>query len=486
MTKINFDKSIIENFELKSLENLVSSNSKKIIALGEKDIRISKREMPGLTELSKEYKNKPLKGALITGCLHMTVQTAILIETLIELGAEVRWSSCNIFSTQDHAACYIASKRIPVFAWKGESLKEYWWCVFQSLNWGKRSPNLIIDDGGDVTLLIHQGVKFEETSSLEKENSLDQEIINELLKKVKKEFGNNYWKKMAQGIKGVSEETTTGVLRLKQMHNSKNLLFPAINVNDSVTKSKFDNIYGCRHSLVDSLNRATDNLISGKKALVCGYGDVGKGSCESLLGQNAIVAVSEIDPICALQACMKGLRVITVEDAIKEGFDIYVTATGNKNIINTNHMQEMKNNSIVCNIGHFDNEIDMLGLEKLEKEKKVTKEEIKENVHLWTFSKSTNSIIILAEGRLVNLACATGHPSLVMSCSFANQVLAQMDLFKNDYKIGVETLSKKLDEKVAKLHMKHFNGKLTKLTKEQEKYIQVSVEGPYKSEDYRY
>ena len=488
MKKINFDKSIIQKFELKSLQNLVSSNSKELIALGEKDIRISKKEMPGLTELCKEYKNKkPLDGAFITGCLHMTVQTAILIETLIELGAEVRWSSCNIFSTQDHAACYIASKEIPVFAWKGESLKEYWWCVFQSLNWKRGGPNLIIDDGGDVTLLIHQGVKFEKTSELEKENSADQKIINHLLKEVKKKFGNNYWNQMSENIKGVSEETTTGVLRLKQMHESKNLLFPAINVNDSVTKSKFDNIYGCRHSLLDALNRATDNLISGKKALVCGYGDVGKGSCESLLGQNAIVAVSEIDPICALQACMKGLRVITVEDAIKESFDIYVTATGNKNIINTKHMQKMKDNSIVCNIGHFDNEIDMFGLEKMAKEKTAKKEKIKENVDIWTFKESSNSIIILAEGRLVNLSCATGHPSLVMSCSFANQVLAQIDLFNSkNQKIEVKTLSKKLDEKVARLHMKHFNGKLTKLTKEQAKYIQVSSDGPYKSEEYRY
>tara|TARA_B100000029_G_scaffold29619_1_gene28475 strand:+ start:498 stop:1976 length:1479 start_codon:yes stop_codon:yes gene_type:complete len=487
MKKINCNKNIIKQSIKANIENLIASDCEEMIKLGEKDIRISKREMPGLTELSKEYKKQqPLKGARITGCLHMTVQTAILIETLVDLGADIRWSSCNIFSTQDHAASYIASKNIPVFAWKGETLEEYWWCVFQSLNWQGKGPDLIVDDGGDVTLLIHQGVEFEKNGKLENETSLDQKTINDLLKKVHNEYGNKYWHQISKSIKGVSEETTTGVLRLNQMHNSGTLLFPAINVNDSVTKSKFDNIYGCRHSLVDSLNRATDNLISGKKALVCGYGDVGKGSCESLLGQNAIVAVAEIDPICALQACMKGLRVMTVEEAVKENFDIFVTATGNKDIINVEHMRKMKTNSIVCNIGHFDNEIDMAGLEKMLEEKKAKKEEIKENVHLWSFEEEKSSIIILAEGRLVNLSCATGHPSLVMSCSFANQVLAQIDLFNNKHKIEVTTLSKKLDEKVARLHMKHFNANLTELTEIQGEYIQVPIEGPYKSEEYRY
>ena len=469
------------------------------VAFGRKEIELAEHEMPGLMALREEFKGKnPLKGARITGSLHMTIQTAVLIETLVELGAEVRWASCNIFSTQDHAAAAVAvgpngtadkPAGVPIYAWKGESLEEYWWCTFQALNWGGKGPNLILDDGGDATLLVHKGLEYNNSGKVPAPSSTEiheMQCILTLLTDLQAANG-EYWKGVTPAIRGVSEETTTGVHRLLQMAEDGELLFPGINVNDSVTKSKFDNLYGCRHSLIDAIMRSTDVLISGKRALVCGYGDVGKGSVESLRGQHARVAITEIDPICALQASMMGIDVITIEDAIKADFDVYVTATGNFNIITADHMSRMKHNAIVCNIGHFDNEIDMAGMEKLAKEGKVEKIEIKPQVHEWKF-KSGHSVIILAEGRLVNLGCATGHPSLVMSASFTNQVLAQIELHKNAEAYGksVVTLPKHLDEKVARLHLGKFGANLTELTKTQSDYIHIPVAGPYKPETYRY
>ena len=417
----------------------------------------------------------------------MTVQTAVLIETLTELGAEGRWASCNIFSTQDHAAAAMAKKGIPVFAWKGETLEEYWWCAEKALEFNGQGPDLIVDDGGDATLMIHKGIEIEKNPSiLEKDYSNEGEDLRELMKRLKiiYEQDKDKWKKISKNVKGVSEETTTGVHRLYQMLEEEKLLFPAINVNDSVTKSKFDNIYGCRHSLPDGIKRAMDVLISGKTAMICGYGDVGKGSAESLKNEKAKVMISEIDPICALQACMAGLKVCTIEDALPEA-DIYVTTTGNKDIITIEHMSKMKDQAIVCNIGHFDNEIQV---EELEKFPGIKKTEIKGSecpVSRYTFPDG-HSIYLLAEGRLVNLGCATGHPSFVMSNSFTNQILAQIDLWKNKYKIGVYMLPKILDEEVARLHLEKLGAKLTKLTKEQADYIGVKVNGPYKAEHYRY
>jgi adenosylhomocysteinase len=456
---------------------------------GRKEIEIAEKEMPGLLAIRKKYsKNKPLKGARITGSLHMTIQTAVLIETLKELGAEVRWASCNIFSTQDHAAAAIAKEGISVFAWKGESLKEYWQCTNKALDFGDgKGPNLIVDDGGDATLMIHKGVEIEKDPSLldkdySKEGEDYQELMNELrsIYKANKER----WTNISKEIKGVSEETTTGVHRLYQMMEEEKLLFPAINVNDSVTKSKFDNIYGCRHSLTDGIKRAMDVLISGKTAMVCGYGDVGKGSAESLKNEKAKVMITEIDPICALQACMAGFKVCTIEDALPEA-DIYVTATGNKDVITAKHMSKMKDQAIICNIGHFDNEIQVAELEKYPG---IKKEEIKGSfcpVHRYTFPDG-HSIYLLAEGRLVNLGCATGHPSFVMSNSFANQTLAQIELWTKKHEIGVYMLPKELDEEVARLHLKNLGAKLTKLSEEQASYIGVKAEGPYKPAHYRY
>ncbi len=477
----------------------VRDMSPATVAFGRKEIELAEHEMPGLMALREEFKGKnPLKGARITGSLHMTIQTDVLIETLVELGAEVRWASCNIFSTQDHAAAAVAvgpngtadkPAGVPIYAWKGESLEEYWWCTFQALNWGGKGPNLILDDGGDATLLVHKGLEYNKSGKVPAPSTTENHelfCILSLLTDLQAANG-EYWKGVAPAIRGVSEETTTGVHRLLQMAEDGELLFPGINVNDSVTKSKFDNLYGCRHSLIDAIMRSTDVLISGKRALVCGYGDVGKGSVESLRGQHARVAITEIDPICALQASMMGIDVITIDDAIKADFDVYVTATGNFNIITADHMSRMKHNAIVCNIGHFDNEIDMAGMEKLVKEGKVEKIEIKPQVHEWKF-KSGHSVIILAEGRLVNLGCATGHPSLVMSASFTNQVLAQIELHKNAEAYGksVVTLPKHLDEKVARLHLGKFGAKLTELSKTQSDYIHIPVAGPYKPDTYRY
>jgi adenosylhomocysteinase len=456
---------------------------------GRKEIEIAEKEMPGLMAIRKKYgEKKPLKGARITGSLHMTIQTAVLIETLVELGAQVRWCSCNIFSTQDHAAAAIAKAGIPVFAWKGETLKDYWWCTMKALDFGDwKGPNLIVDDGGDATLMIHKGVEIEKDPSiLNTDYSNEGEDFKELMLSLKSlyEKKKDCWTNIVTEIKGVSEETTTGVHRLYQMMNDNKLLFPAINVNDSVTKSKFDNIYGCRHSLPDGIKRAMDVMISGKTVMICGYGDVGKGCAESMKNERAKVIVSEIDPICALQACMAGYRVSPIEDALSEA-DIYVTTTGNKDIITIEHMKNMKDQAIVCNIGHFDNEIEM---NKLENYPGIIKTEIKGNecpVHRYTFPDG-KSIYILAEGRLVNLGCATGHPSFVMSNSFANQALAQINLWTETQDIGVYMLPKQLDEEVARLHLEKLGAKLTKLTKEQADYIGVKVEGPYKPEHYRY
>ena len=455
---------------------------------GRKEIEIAEKEMPGLMATRKKYgAEKPLKGKKIMGSLHMTIQTAVLIETLVELGADVRWCSCNIFSTQDHAAAAIAKAGVPVFAWKGETLEEYWDCTLKALTWPDGSgPDQIVDDGGDATLLIHRGYAAENDASIldEPTDNAELKIINSVLKKSLAEKP-NHWHTVAENVIGVSEETTTGVHRLIQMEERGELLFQAINVNDSVTKSKFDNVYGCRHSLVDGIKRAMDVLLSGKTAMVCGYGDVGKGSAESLANEKAQVMVSEVDPICALQACMSGYKVCTIEDALPVA-DVYVTTTGNKDIITAEHMSKMKDQAIVCNIGHFDNEIQVAQLEAWPG---IVKTEIKGAecpVHRYTFPDG-HSIYLLAEGRLINLGCATGHPSFVMSNSFTNQTLAQIDIAKNpEREIGVFRLSKKLDEEVAMLHLGQLGAKLTKLSKEQADYIGVPVDGPYKPEHYRY
>ena len=458
---------------------------------GRKEIAIAEKEMPGLMATREKYgPTKPLKGVKVMGSLHMTIQTAVLIETLVELGADVRWCSCNIFSTQDHAAAAIAAAGIPVFAWKGETLEEYWDCTFKALTWPDGSgPDQIVDDGGDATLLIHKGVELENGSDWvnSESESEEEQVIKNLLKKVNADMP-KHWGAVAKSVVGVSEETTTGVHRLLQMEERGELLFQAINVNDSVTKSKFDNVYGCRHSLVDGIKRALDVLVSGKVAMVCGYGDVGKGSAESLANERARVMVSEVDPICALQACMAGYQVTTVEDALPEA-DIYVTTTGNKDIITAAHMARMKDQAIVCNIGHFDNEIQVDALESMEG---VTREVIKDDsipggpVTRYSFPDG-RSIYLLAEGRLINLGCATGHPSFVMSNSFTNQTIAQIDICKNaDRKVGVYRLDKQLDEEVARLHLGKLGAKLTELTPEQADYINVPVEGPYKPEHYRY
>jgi len=454
---------------------------------GRKEIQLAEHEMPGLMAIREEYAAaQPLKGARISGSLHMTIQTAVLIETLTALGAEVRWCSCNIFSTQDHAAAAIAAAGIPVFAWKGETLEEYWWCTEQMLAWPDgEGPNMILDDGGDATLLVHKGTEYEVAGAVPDPSTADSEefeVILQLLTRTLEEDPQR-WTKVGQAIKGVTEETTTGVHRLYEMTEAGTLLFPAINVNDSVTKSKFDNLYGCRHSLVDGINRATDVMIGGKVAVICGFGDVGKGCAESLRGQGARVIVTEIDPICALQAAMQGYEVKTLEDVIDEG-DIFVTCTGNKDIITADHMARMKHQAIVGNIGHFDNEIDIAGLTKLPGIERVT---IKPQVDEWKFPDG-HTIIMLSEGRLLNLGNATGHPSFVMSNSFTNQTIAQIELFtKNDeYEKKVYVLPKHLDEKVARLHLDALGVKLTQLSAEQAAYIGVPVEGPYKPDHYRY
>ncbi|GAB0147326.1 adenosylhomocysteinase [Marichromatium sp. PS1] len=451
---------------------------------GRREIAIAETEMPGLMALREKYgPSKPLAGARITGSLHMTIQTAVLIETLVALGAEVRWCSCNIFSTQDHAAAAIAAGGIPVYAWKGETLEEYWWCTEQVLNWPDgQGPNMILDDGGDATLLVHKGVDYEKAGAVPAPTAEDNEEWTAVLGVLGRTFerDNQHWHKIAEGIKGVTEETTTGVHRLYEMAKNGSLLFPAINVNDSVTKSKFDNLYGCRESLVDGIKRATDVMIAGKISMVCGYGDVGKGCAQSLRGLGATVWVSEIDPICALQAAMEGFRVVTMEEAAPIA-DIFVTTTGNKDIIRHEHMAAMKNQAIVCNIGHFDNEIDIASVSQYQWE------EIKPQVDHIIFPDGKR-IIMLAQGRLVNLGCATGHPSFVMSNSFTNQVLAQIELFTKEdaYPIGVYILPKHLDEEVARLHLDKIGAHLTTLTEDQAAYIGVDVNGPYKPEHYRY
>ena len=455
---------------------------------GRKELDIAEHEMPGLMATRKKYgPSKPLAGKKIMGSLHMTIQTAVLIETLVELGADIRWCSCNIFSTQDHAAAAIAKSGVPVFAWKGETLEEYWDCTLKALTWPDGSgPDQIVDDGGDATLLIHRGCSAEKDASIldEPTNNAELKVINAVLKQTLKEKP-KHWHSVAAEMVGVSEETTTGVHRLIQMQEKGELLFQAINVNDSVTKSKFDNVYGCRHSLVDGVKRALDVLLSGKIAMVCGFGDVGKGSAESLLNEKAQVMVSEVDPICALQACMSGYKVCTIEDALPYA-DLYVTTTGNKDIITAEHMSKMKDQAIVCNIGHFDNEIQVAQLEAIPG---IVKTEIKGSecpVSRYTFPDG-HSIYLLAEGRLINLGCATGHPSFVMSNSFTNQTLAQIDIAKNpDREIGVYRLDKQLDEEVARLHLDKLGVKLTTLSQEQADYIGVPVNGPYKPEHYRY
>ncbi|MDR3133912.1 MAG: adenosylhomocysteinase [Prevotellaceae bacterium] len=447
---------------------------------GRKEIEIAEKEMPGLMAIRKKYAaQEPLKGARITGSLHMTIQTAVLIETLKALGATVRWASCNIFSTQDHAAAAIAASGVPVFAWKGETLEEYWWCTEQALTFdGGKGPTLIVDDGGDATLLVHWGVQAEKNPALlERKPANKEEGI--ILNTLKKSLGK--WTRIASEIRGVSEETTTGVHRLYQMKERGELLFPAINVNDSVTKSKFDNLYGCRESLADGIKRATDVMIAGKVAVVCGYGDVGKGCARSMRAYGARVIVTEIDPICALQAAMEGFEVKTLEDTLPEG-NIYVTTTGNRDIITIGHMAAMKDQAIVCNIGHFDDEIQVAALEAYQGIQKVN---IKPQVDKFVFPDG-HAIFLLAEGRLVNLGCATGHPSFVMSNSFSNQTLAQIDLWQNSYDVGVYRLPKKLDEEVARLHLEQLGVKLTRLTAVQAGYIGVPVDGPYKPEHYRY
>jgi adenosylhomocysteinase len=462
---------------------------------GRKEIRLAEHEMPGLMALRREYAEVyPLKGARISGSLHMTVQTAVLIETLVALGAEVRWASCNIFSTQDHAAAAVVlgphgspeePRGVPVFAWKGESLEEYWWCTERMLTWDGEGPNMILDDGGDATMLVHKGTQFEKAGvvpSAEDDDSDEWKVFLGLLRE-SLAADSGKWTKIGEGVRGVTEETTTGVLRLYQLAAAGDLLFPAINVNDAVTKSKFDNRYGIRHSLIDGINRGTDVLIGGKVAVVCGYGDVGKGAAESLSGQGARVIVTEIDPICALQATMDGYQVKTLESALPEA-DIVITTTGNKDVVTVEHMSRMKHQAILGNIGHFDNELDMAGLARYPGIKRIN---IKPQVDEWIFPNG-RTIIVLSEGRLLNLGNATGHPSFVMSNSFSNQVIAQIELFTKheEYDNEVFRLPKKLDEKVARIHLDALGGELTKLTKEQAEYIDVDVEGPFKSEHYRY
>jgi adenosylhomocysteinase len=462
---------------------------------GRKEIALAEHEMPGLMATRREYADdQPLRGARITGSLHMTVQTAVLIETLTALGAEVRWASCNIFSTQDHAAAAAVvgpdgtpdePRGVPIFAWKGETLEEYWWCIEQSLRWPDGGPNMILDDGGDATLLVHKGAEFERAGAVPDPETADSEEFQHILRLLQRslEEDSQRWTNIGEGVLGVTEETTTGVLRLYQMQETGDLLFPAINVNDSVTKSKFDNLYGCRHSLVDGINRATDVMIAGKTAVICGFGDVGKGCAESLRGQGARVVVTEIDPICALQAAMQGYEVKTLEDVV-ETADIFVTATGNKDIITADHMSRMKHQAIVGNIGHFDNEIDMAGLARDDGIEKIN---IKPQVDKWVFPDG-HAVILLSEGRLLNLGNATGHPSFVMSNSFTNQVIAQVELFtkNDDYERQVYVLPKHLDENVARLHLGALGARLTELSEEQAAYIGVPVEGPYKSSHYRY
>jgi adenosylhomocysteinase len=453
---------------------------------GRREINLAEVEMPGLMAIREEYAGtQPLAGAHISGSLHMTVQTAVLIETLVALGASVRWASCNIFSTQDHAAAAIAAAGVPVFAWKGETLEEYWWCTEQALRWGDEGPNMLLDDGGDATLLVHLGVEAERAGELPELGPDDSEeyglILATLQRTLRQDRG--WWTRTAAGIRGVTEETTTGVHRLYQRQEAGTLLFPAINVNDSVTKSKFDNLYGCRHSLIDGIFRATDVMIAGKTCVVAGYGDVGKGCTQALTGQGARVIVTEIDPICALQAAMEGHQVLTLEEVVGIG-DIFVTATGDRDIIRVEHMARMKHNAIVCNIGHFDNEIDMAGLARVPG---IKKDPIKPQVDAWEFPDG-HAVIVLAEGRLVNLGCATGHPSFVMSFSFTNQVLAQIELFTNTaaYPVGVYVLPRRLDEKVARLHLDKLGVHLTPITEQQAAYLGVDLGGPFKSEQYRY
>ena len=462
---------------------------------GRKEIHLAEHEMPGLRALRKEFgPTKPLKGCRFSGSLHMTIQTAVLIETLVELGAEVRWASCNIFSTQDHAAAAVVvgpngtaenPQGVPCYAWKGETLEEYWWCTDQMMTWPDGDgPNMILDDGGDATMLVHKGVEFEKSGVVPDPTSASNPefaiVLGLLQRSLKSEP--QKWTTMAKGIKGVTEETTTGVKRLYKMSENNELLFPAINVNDSVTKSKFDNLYGCRHSLIDAINRATDVMIAGKLAVVCGYGDVGKGCAQSLRGQGARVIVTEIDPINALQAAMEGYEVNTLESVVGQA-DIFVTATGNEAIVDVTHMSRMKHNAIVCNIGHFDNEIDMAGLAR----SGATRDELKAGTDLWSFPDG-HAVIVLAEGRLVNLGCATGHPSFVMSCSFTNQVIAQIELFNytEKYPLGVYVLPKKLDEKVAALHLDALGVVLTQMNDVQAEYLGIDPAGPFKPENYRY
>ncbi len=462
---------------------------------GRKEIHLAEHEMPGLRALRKEFgASQPLKGARISGSLHMTIQTAVLIETLVHLGAEVRWASCNIFSTQDHAAAAVVigpngtaenPQGVPVYAWKGETLEEYWWATDQMMTWPDGDgPNMILDDGGDATMLLHKGVEFEKAGAVPDPTTASNPELAIVLGLLQRGLKTNpsRWTKMSKGVKGVTEETTTGVKRLYKMAQDKELLFPAINVNDSVTKSKFDNLYGCRHSLIDALNRATDVMIAGKMAVVCGYGDVGKGCAQSLRGQGARVVVTEIDPINALQAAMEGYIVNTLDNVVNVA-DIFVTATGNEAIVTAEHMAKMKHNAIVCNIGHFDNEIDMAGLAR----SGATRDELKAGTDLWTFADG-HAVIVLAEGRLVNLGCATGHPSFVMSCSFTNQVIAQIELFNNtkNYPLGVYVLPKHLDEKVASLHLDALGAIITKLSDEQSEYLGIEPSGPFKAERYRY
>ncbi|MFP4475251.1 MAG: adenosylhomocysteinase [Desulfatibacillaceae bacterium] len=455
-----------------------------LAGFGRREIEIAEKEMPGLMATREKYgPEKPLAGARISGSLHMTIQTAVLIETLMELGADVRWASCNIFSTQDHAAAAVAEAGVPVFAWKGETLEEYWWCTKQALTWPDgKGPNLIVDDGGDATLLIHRGYQAEDNPAILDEPTSNKElqVVNQVLKATLAEDP-KHWHKVVKDWQGVSEETTTGVHRLYQMKKEGTLLTPAINVNDSVTKSKFDNIYGCRESLVDGIKRATDTMVAGKTAVVCGFGDVGKGSAEALAAHRARIIITEIDPICALQALMAGFTVTTVEDALPQG-DIYVTATGNKDVITAEHMSKMKDQAIVCNIGHFDNEIQV---DELENWPGIQRTNIKPQVDKFTFEDG-HSIYLLAEGRLVNLGCATGHPSFVMSNSFTNQTLAQIDLWQNRHEIGVTTLSKELDEEVARLHLDKLGARLTTMSEEQAEYIGVPQSGPFKPDHYRY